>query len=280
MQFNKTFRVITEPTAEPIDLLEAKGHLRVSISDDDQLITRLISACRRRVEQHLRRALITQTWLVTWDLWPLNVDRFPRAEMFEVPLPPLQVVNSLQYIDVNGVLQTLDPTTLYQADAESEPARVMPQYMQVWPPVRYVPNAVQLNFTCGYGTAFAANGATLTAAGNTFANGDKLRVWNSGGALPTGLSENTDYYAVNVSGNTFGLSATLNGGAISTTGAGTGTQYAGKRVLPEGIRQAMLLLIGAWYESREAFITDSRVASIDIPRGVEYLLDSYRITGF
>jgi len=51
------------------------------------------------------------------------------------------------------------------------------------------------------------------------------------GALPTGLVVGTTYYVVNSSANTFNVSATMGGGPITTTVAGSGTHY----ISPRGI---------------------------------------------
>lgn len=281
MYLNRTLRVITDVTAEPLDLVEVKNHLRVDFANDDTLIKRLIAVARRRTEEYLRRRLLTQTWLLTLDLYPLHVERFPRGEMFELPFPPLQTLNSIQYVDVNGVTQTLDPAT-YQVDKESEPARVMPAYMQIWQPIRYVPNAVQVSYTCGYMTPVSAvaNNAVLTAKNHTLQAGDQVRLYNSGGALPAGLSEDTDYFVVNPASPSLSLATTPGGAAVTPTDAGTGTHYVGKRVIPEEVRQAMLMLIGHLYQNREVVITDARVASIEVPMAYEYLLDSYKVARF
>ena len=46
---------------------------------------------------------------------------------------------------------------------------------------------------------------------------------SSGGTLPTGLAENTQYYILVVSGTTVNFTNTIGGAAISTSTAGTGT---------------------------------------------------------
>ena len=54
-------KVVTPPATEPVTLAEAKLHLRVDGSDEDALITRLISAAREQCEQELGRALADPT---------------------------------------------------------------------------------------------------------------------------------------------------------------------------------------------------------------------------
>jgi len=76
------------PTEEPIELSEAKTHLRVEIDDDDGLIQGMIKAARENCEAVTHRALITQTWKYYLDKWP-------DKDYIELPLPPLQSVSSL-----------------------------------------------------------------------------------------------------------------------------------------------------------------------------------------
>jgi hypothetical protein len=73
--------------------------------------------------------------------------------------------------------------------------------------------------------AFTANATTntFTAVAHGLANGDKVQLTNSGGALPTGLSLLTSYYVISVTADTFQLAATPDGAAIDISDAGTGT---------------------------------------------------------
>ena len=63
----------------------------------------------------------------------------------------------------------------------------------------------------------------LTCNGHGVKEGDQIIVANSGGALPTGLSASTRYWAVNVTANAFGLATLPDGPLIDITGAGSGT---------------------------------------------------------
>lgn len=58
-----SYRVVTEPSVEPVTLSEAQDYLRVDSGDDDAQITRLISAARKYCEQVTDRAYATQSIL-------------------------------------------------------------------------------------------------------------------------------------------------------------------------------------------------------------------------
>lgn len=136
----------TAPAAEPVALSEAKLHLRVDASDEDALITALIIAARRMAEQHTGRALITQEWVYT-------LDAFPIAEIF-LPLPQLVSVDAINYVDEDGVDQVLAGTE-YDVFTSGILGAVAPAYDKTWPATRTQPEAVSIEFTCGFGNAAA-----------------------------------------------------------------------------------------------------------------------------
>lgn len=134
-------RLITAPIAEPITLEEAKAHLRVDHSEDDALISAMISAARVYCEQFTARAFVTQTW-------ELVLDEFPTNEIL-IPFPPLQSVTSIKYDDSGGVEQTLSATE-YDVDTASQPGWVVP-VTSGWPTAIFEGiNAVRIRFVAGY----------------------------------------------------------------------------------------------------------------------------------
>ena len=139
-------RVITAPTTEPVTLTEAKLHLRVDHSTDDNLITALITAAREHVEHVTERSLITQTL-------ELVVDAFPAAEI-RLPRPKLISITSVKYDDADGVEQTMDAAD-YTTDTYSEPGWLFPVYGTDWPSTLDAPNAVRVRYVAGYGSASA-----------------------------------------------------------------------------------------------------------------------------
>jgi uncharacterized phiE125 gp8 family phage protein len=56
-----------EPAAEPVTLAEAKAHLRLADSSEDDLLTGLIRAARQDVERATGMALIDQHWRLVLD---------------------------------------------------------------------------------------------------------------------------------------------------------------------------------------------------------------------
>ena len=136
--------LITAPSLEPMTLAEAKLHLRVDGTDEDDLITALIVAARRRAEHLLTRALITQTW-------ELTLDEFPAADI-QLLKPGVLSIVSVKYLDSAGVEQTVDSAD-YALDAATIPGWVLLASGASWPTTYDGANAVRVRFTCGYGPA-------------------------------------------------------------------------------------------------------------------------------
>ncbi len=258
--------LVAGPAAEPIHLTDAKLHLRVDGSDEDALIAALIVAAREQAEAITRQSLLLQTWDVT-------LDRFP----CEIQLPgPVRALVSIAYVDPDGATQALAASG-YTVDAKSAVGRVMPAYGLSWPSVRDHINSVTARYKAGFAVPFTAVAATnvMTAVGHTCANGDAVQLTNSGGALPAGLAVNTDYYVIGASGDALQLSATAGGTAVDITGTGTGTHFIG--AVPVSIRQAMLLMIGHWYNRREVV---SDFQTFEVPYACDMLLAPYRVVRF
>jgi len=299
------------PTLDPLHLTEAKTHLRVSFSDDDQLISRLIPAAARAAETILRRALVMGQYKLVLDRFPtpsmeyaasnwygpswgsgpgpLTV-QMPRGKTgFEIVLPvsSLQSVDSIKYLDNDGIQQTLAPSA-YKVDNVSEPPRITPAWGTSWPTARNDFNSVELTFTAGYTASLVADATanTLTARsfGKVWSAGDVVRLSNSGGAPPAPLKIKTDYFVVNPAGATFQVSATSGGSAIDLTDAGTGNNFVGPMPIgeiPEGILQWMLLHMDTLYENRPGLVIDKGATMVVMPTAyVDGLLDPYRVFWF
>ena len=138
------------PSETPISLAEAKEHLRVLHTAEDSYITGLISAATEYLEGRegiIGRALITQSW-------EYRIDAFPDCVSIELPMPPLQSVASVTYVDGDGAVQTLS-TDVYAVETATLVGLISLKYDQVWPETRSEPHAVRIAFTAGYGAASA-----------------------------------------------------------------------------------------------------------------------------
>lgn len=170
--------LVSAPAFEPVSLAEAKAHLRVDFNDDDVMISSFIIAARQKFENDTRQSLVTQSWKLVLDQFPapgINVGsanwygpqwgnspgpltslRADGRTGFEIFLDhsPVVSVDSISYIDVNGVEQVLAPSQ-YKVDLVRKPGRVVPAYGTTWPGTRNEINAVTVSYTCGYGNAQA-----------------------------------------------------------------------------------------------------------------------------
>lgn len=137
--------LITAPSVEPVLLAEAKAHVRQTEDDHDELISLMIIAARKHVEDETQRALCTQTWDYTIDYeWP---------DRIRLPLPPLQSVTSISYVDTAGASQTLASNQyLVNLSGGSGEGVIEPAYGVTWPSLRRQMSAITIRFVAGYST--------------------------------------------------------------------------------------------------------------------------------
>lgn len=149
-------QLVTAPTKEPVNLGEAKSFCRVDIADDDDLLNGLVLAARSNIETWVRKKLVTQTWNLFLDAFTIpngaDAQYSPYSNMIEFPFGPIQSVVHLKYYDQNGVQQTMS-SSKYRVDTAGDPGRLSLVQGEVWPVTEFKRiNAVELQFTCGYGT--------------------------------------------------------------------------------------------------------------------------------
>ena len=182
--------LVTAPAAEPVDLDEAKLHLRVDINDDDTLIESLILLARRMSEGISNHRFVTQTW-------DIFMDAFPGSDTIHLPksLSPLSSVTHIKYTDEDDNESTFADSN-YVMDTYSDPGRIKLDKDSNWP------------------------SDTLTE---------------------------------------------LNGVVIRVV-----VGYGNPADIPQEFKQAIMLMVGHWYEYREQ-VTVGEVAR-EIPMGVEALL--------
>jgi uncharacterized phiE125 gp8 family phage protein len=137
---------VTKPAALAVSMAAAQLAARADVSDDgtsdlDAEIIAQVKAITEEAEHYCRRAFISQTWRVTLDAFPAAI---------ELPHPPLLSVAHVKFYDADGMQQTLDPQD-YLVDTENEPGFVVPAPGKAWPATAARINAVEVQYTCGYG---------------------------------------------------------------------------------------------------------------------------------
>jgi hypothetical protein len=155
---------MTAPTEDLLTIEEVKAQCRISSDDEDELLRFYAEAAMGHIEMETHRQLLPATYLLGLDEFPRFGRGFlwqradggnvywgcaQRADMIELPRPPLQSVTSVVYIDSAGAQQTL-ATDQYGVDTLSEPGKIYLLPGKVWPVVYAVPNAVQVTFVAGY----------------------------------------------------------------------------------------------------------------------------------
>lgn len=136
--------LLTPPATEPVTLAEVKTRLRIDDSNDDAGVQRLIASATKHAESITRRAFVTQSWALTLDAFPCG--------SITLPLPPLQSVEEISYIDSTGATVVL-PSTEYLVDKNGMIGMIHRAYQKQWPTARAQPMAVTIKFTAGYGDA-------------------------------------------------------------------------------------------------------------------------------
>jgi len=243
----------TPPRSEPLTLAEAKLHL--NFSEDDVLISALISAARGWCEGFQNRAYITQTW-------ELVLDCFPNRDYIEIPLPPLQSVVSVKYYGTDDTEYTMS-TDDYFVDTKSEPGRLVLAYCKTWPTTTLRPaNAVIVEFVAGHpdyiGTVNTVATAVTKAAGDAF---------NTSWPIGKSITINNVVY-------TIGSVSTIAALALAATaGNQTGVAYQANDV-PERVKEAIKLVLGHFYENREE-VTEK--ALVTVPMAAKSLLSLDRV---
>lgn len=138
-----------DPASEPLALADAKTYLRVDTTNDDTLITGLITAARAYGEEYMRRSLITQTWKLAYDgclllnpAWRLPfVMRAPVA--VALPRGPVTAVISVTAFAQDGTSTTIS-SSAYVMDAAQNA-------LIFFSPV--IAQRVEIVYTAGYGSS-------------------------------------------------------------------------------------------------------------------------------
>ena len=154
---------ITPPSMDPINLQEAKAHLRQTSQAEDVYISGLIQSATGRVELFTSRALLTQTW----DLWFDCQDLYQYSYNYEgqyrfgnspwdystkpiiVPKGQLQSVSYIYTYDINDTQAVFDAANYY-VDTSSTPGRIWMKLNKKLPSNLRPYNSFVIRFIAGW----------------------------------------------------------------------------------------------------------------------------------
>lgn len=139
------FKLVTPPSTYPVTLAQVKEHLRLpaSYTSEDNTLQIYLDAAVKTAEDRTNRALLAQTWRVSFDYF---------TPVLTINKTPLISVTHLKYYDVAGDIQTLDPSK-YIVDADNEPFRITSIPGITFPSVQKRINAITVTFQAGYASA-------------------------------------------------------------------------------------------------------------------------------
>lgn len=137
-------KLIDGPTDLAVSLERVKQHLRVTSTDQDDLIELYIKAATRQIDGPTYRGICLkpQTWDFILDTWP-------HTGVIDIPLSPLIEVISVGYVDGNSP-EPVVAAANYQVDLASTQGRVVPVGSFTWPTLDDAINAVRVRFRAGY----------------------------------------------------------------------------------------------------------------------------------
>jgi len=160
----QALQLLTPRVLQPLTLAEAKLHLRVDNTDEDDLIASLIVAATDAAEHYMGRAVLPQTWVQSLDAfadasvlqtsYDLGSATQGNTQKIALYMPPVTAITTITYLRASdGTQQTLASNAYKLAKANDYLATVEPVYGTSWPSVRQQSESVQITFVTGYADA-------------------------------------------------------------------------------------------------------------------------------
>lgn len=168
----------TAPSVEPVTADELRANLVVgSTALPDAEANSLIAVAREYIEESTAIAMITQGWRLSLNDWPggrepwwdgtrqwaiseLNNQR----GIVALPVYPLQSVDTVTVFDEASNATVVNIGATFDIDTYQKPGRLALQDGATWPIALRNINAIQIEYTAGYGDAAANVPAPLKRA--------------------------------------------------------------------------------------------------------------------
>ena len=183
---------LAQPVSEPVTLAEAKAHLRVTASDENDLISALIVAARQYCENLSGRTLAPRNFLQTLDRFPdgggdITLRRSPVTAVASVYYYSLETTNTLMVLNTD-----------YRLDLQQIPARIrLPLGTTLWKNAYTTDDAVRITYTAGAVSApTAAKQTILLLVGHWFENRESVVIGGGGREIDCTVSSLMDSFRI------------------------------------------------------------------------------------
>ena len=167
--------LLTPPTDDLtlITLDDAKAHVRVDSSDDDQYLTTLISVGRQWAEEYTQRSILVTGWRYYRDSFiseilparpsiyfestyysaPRRTNIYSSSSIIEIPRPVLNSVTEIKYYDTDNTEQTLVEDTDFLVNTTPDYLFGNVEPINNWPSTFNRKNAAWIDFNAGWTAA-------------------------------------------------------------------------------------------------------------------------------
>lgn len=127
---------------EPITLTQLKNWLKIhaDITEDDDLITSMITECREWAETYTGQTLIAKNVVEKFDSFGTCLQLFAS---------PVRSITSIQYYDSDNTQQTLSAEN-YSLISGLQNAEIYPAVDQTFPGVAVRPDAITVTYVAGF----------------------------------------------------------------------------------------------------------------------------------
>lgn len=198
-------KVITDVATEPVTLADAKKHLRIDNTNDDDVLTAMLPAAREYCERYLGRALAPRTLELASNRFPTVTVHHHVGPCIELPFGPVQSVSSVSYTSAsedsagNYATEQFEDSSglLCELDQYVTPNRLVLKFGHSWPAARDSVNSVKVRYVTGYLAAADSSGnavlpgsaraAMLLMLGHLFENREATALAPAPVELPLGV---------------------------------------------------------------------------------------------
>lgn len=166
--------VSTAPTATVLTLSDAKQHLRLDhTNEDDTYVYDLIKVAGEYIRTRTELTLITTTYQIV-------LCEFPDEDEIVLAYPPVATIDSVSYQDADDATQAFTDFTL-QNDAYSR-SRLVLDPLSSWPPTYERTDAVTITYTAGLSSTAAGLPASVRHCARLLVD----HLYNNRGGVITG----------------------------------------------------------------------------------------------